>query len=393
MIKESSQNIYNVLKEIPVRATRAEINLDNLIYNLDNIKKRTNKKICAVVKADAYGHGLECIKELERNNVDYFAVAFLEEAIRLRKKGITLPIMLLGHTFENRVEELIEYNIEPTVFSYDFAKALSDKAIEMNTVHPIHLKIETGMGRIGIDWKKAYEEIERINALPGIEIKGIFTHFATADEEDKAFSREQLKRFKTVIEKLEKNNIHIPIKHIENSAAIIDMEEELFDMVRPGIILYGYYPSKEVKRENLPIKPVMNFKTKITQIKDLEIGDSIGYGRSFIAKEPMRVATLPIGYADGYSRILSHKGAYVLINDTKCPVLGNICMDQLVVDITGLDNIQVGDDVELFGENLSGENVADLLGTIPYEITCMVNKRVPRVSFKNNGYYVISEEY
>lgn len=366
--------------EMPLRATCAQINLERLRNNFRNIKNRVgDKKICSVVKADAYGHGFSCIEALIQEGTDYLAVAFLEEGIVIREQtDAEIPIMLLGHTFEDRCRELIEYKIEPTVYQYDFAKALSEEAVRAQTTVPVHIKIETGMGRIGIDWKEAAREIQRISQLPGIEIKGIFTHFATADEADKTFTQTQLDRFNQVLAELKDLGISIPIRHIDNSAGIMDFDHRDFDMVRPGIILYGHYPSEEVNKENLEVKPVMTFKTRVTHIKDLEPGESVGYGRTFMATEPRRVATLPVGYADGYSRILSHKNTDVYIHGKRAPVLGNICMDQTVIDITDIPEVRIGDEVELFGDHITAEEIAEKLGTISYEVTCMINKRVPR---------------
>lgn len=371
---------------LPIRPTRAEISLDNLIFNLNNIKEKANgKMVCAVVKADAYGHGFTSIEEIYKQGVDYLAIAFVDEGKTLRKKGITnIPILILGASLDNQIEDIIEYDLEPAVFNYDFAKKLSDSAVKHKTIVPIHIKLETGMGRIGIDYKIAVDEIIKISKLPGINIKGIFSHFCTADETDKTFTKIQLERFSSVLKELKEIGIEIPIKHIENSAALIDFDDIDFNMVRPGIILYGHYPSDEVNFGNLEIKPVMKFLTKVVHIKEIEPGDSIGYGRSYIAEEKKKVATLPVGYADGYSRILSHKNTHVSCNNNRLPVLGNICMDQTVVDITEVPNIELKSDIELFGEKITAEEIAKKLGTINYEVTCLVNKRVPRIYIKNN---------
>lgn len=369
------------LCEMPVRPTRAVISLDNFLHNYQQIKKRAaGKKICGVVKADAYGHGLDCVELLQDEGVDCLAVAFIEEGIALRQRGIDrVPILILGHTAAERADELIEWDITPAVYQYDVARAISDAALAQGRRHPVHIKVETGMGRIGIDWQEAAREIEKIAALPGIRVEGLFTHFATADEADKTFTHEQLRRFATVVKELEARGIDIPVRHVENSAALMDFEHNVFDMVRPGIILYGHYPSDAVKKGNLDIRPVMRLMSKVTHIKTLKPGDSVGYGRAYTAAEPRLAATVPVGYADGYSRILSGKGTEVYIGGHRAPVIGNICMDQCVVDITDVPGVKVGDDVELFGEHISAEEIAGKLGTISYEVTCMVNKRVPRV--------------
>lgn len=381
------------IDNFPLRPTRAEISIDNLLYNLENIKKKSqNKKICAVVKADAYGHSFHTINALEEAGVDYFAVAFLDEAIALRQKGITkTPILILGYSDENTIDYLIDFNITPTVFNIDFAKALSDKAVKKDKIVPIHVKVDTGMGRIGFNYKEVAEKIEELIKLPGIKVEGIFTHFATADEKDKSFTNKQLKRFNRVLEEIKRKGIEIPIRHAENSAAIIDFNDIDLNMVRPGIILYGLYPSDEVDHE-FKLKPVMSLLTKITQIKDLYPGDSVGYGRRFIADKVTKVATLPLGYADGFSRILSGNDAQVLVNDNRCSILGNICMDQTVVNIDKVEEAELKDDVEIFGENIPVEELAQKLGTINYEVTSQINKRVPRVIKRGNQIIAIENQ-
>jgi len=372
-----------IVMEMPAhRLTWAEINLDNAVLNLNSIKKRVGPgaRIIGVVKADAYGHGVEMIQTLQDEGVDMMAVAFLDEAVALRQKGIDrCDVMLLGYTPKEEISELVEWDIQPAVYQYDFAKALSDYCVSQGCVLPIHVKVDTGMGRIGFRWEEAADEIERIAALPGIKLYGMFTHFATADCEDKAFTQLQMQRFLDVDRELKKRGVHIPFKHVENSAAIIDFGKTVFQGVRPGIILYGLYPSEEVKKENLPLRPVMSFKTRIVHLKTIHPGDSLGYGRKYIATEDRRIATLPVGYADGYTRMLSGKGTEVWINGHRAPVVGNICMDQCTVDVTDLKDVKLYDEVELFGEHLPVEELADKLGTINYELVCMVNKRVPRV--------------
>ena len=366
----------------PHRPTWAEINLENLLFNLEQIKKAVGPeaKIMGVVKADAYGHGVDVAELLQDEGVPYLGVAFLDEAIALRQKGIDrCDLFILGHTGEDQIPELVEWDVTPGVYQYEFAKALSDYCVANGSVHPVHIKVDTGMGRIGFRWDEAAEEIEKVAALPGIRIEGLYTHFATADAADKDFTHLQLTRYAQVVKALSDKGIEIPLKHVENSAAIIDFDKTVFNMVRPGIILYGHYPSDEVKKDKLALKPVMSFKTKIVHIKTIHEGDSVSYGRRFIAERDRRIATLPVGYADGYTRMLSGKGAEVLINGKRAPVVGNICMDQCMVDITDLEGVSLYDEVELFGENLPAEELAEKLETISYELLCMVNKRVPRI--------------
>jgi alanine racemase len=364
------------------RPTWAEIDLENLIYNLNGIKKRVGPgaKIIGVVKADCYGHGIEVAETLQDEGIDTMAVAFLDEAIALRQKGIDrADIMLLGYTGVESISELVDWDIQPAVYQYDFAKALSDYCTAQHQVHAVHVKVDTGMGRIGWRWEEAVDEILKVAALPGIKIHGIFTHFATADCADKTFTHLQLERYTRVIKALKDKGLDIPLKHVENSAAIIDFDKTIFNGVRPGIILYGLYPSDEVKKDRLPLKPVMTFKTRIVHLKTIHAGDSLGYGRAYIATEDRRIATLPVGYADGYTRMLSGKGVDVIIRGKRAPVVGNICMDQCTVDVTDIPDAALLDEVELFGEHLPVEELADKLGTINYELVCMVNKRVPRV--------------
>lgn len=375
------------------RPTWVEIDLDAIAHNIEEIKKliKNKRKIMGVVKADAYGHGaVEVAKTLLMHGVEYLAVAMVDEALVLRKAGVDCPILVLGYTPEQQVNKLIKWDITQTIYSENMVDFIHKVAVLQNKIVKVHIKVDTGMGRIGFKSKDEILKILRkIGNLPKLEVQGIFTHFATADEEDKSFAQNQLKTFRDICNFLEKENIHIPIKHIANSAAIIDMEDTYFNMVRPGIILYGLYPSEEVFKEKISLKPSMTFKTKIVHIKKIDKDTSIGYGRKYIAPEERRIATLPVGYADGYSRMLSGK-AEVLAQGKKVPVVGNICMDQCMIDITNHPKVQMGDEVTLFGQGMTVEEVAQKLGTINYEVLCMVNKRVPRVYIKNKEIMKIS---
>jgi len=371
------------MDDLAIRSTWAEINLDALTHNYEEIRTIVGPdvRILGVVKADAYGHGsVECAKTLCDAGVDMLAVAFIDEAIALRQGGITEEILLLGYTPETAIPELIRWDVTPGVYQMAFAKALAEHCQEAGITHPVHVKVDTGMGRIGFDWTKAAKEIEAMNALQGIEIQGLYSHFSTADAFDKTYSMKQVDRFKKVIAELVEKDIHIPIKHIANSAGIFDLEGVHFDMVRPGIILYGLYPSKEVDRSKIDLKPVMTLKSTIVHLKIIHQGDSVSYGNHFVAEEDRLIGTLPIGYGDGYTRMLTGK-ANVWIKGEIAPVVGNICMDQCMVDLTEVKEVNLYDEVEIFGENLSADLLAEALGTINYEITCMVNKRVPRVYF------------
>lgn len=373
------------MKELALRPTWAEIDLDALTSNYEEIRRIVgpNVKILGVVKADAYGHGsLECARTLCDAGVDMLAVAFIDEAIALRQGGITEQILLLGYTAKEHIPDLIRWDVIPGVYQLDFAEALSEHCREIGIRHPIHIKIDTGMGRIGIGWREAAKEIEVMNQLDGIELQGLFTHFSTADAADKTHTQEQIRRYQQVLLELAEKNIHIPIKHMANSAGIFDVEGVHFDMVRPGIILYGLYPSAEVDRSKIGLKPVMTLKSTIVHLKTLHPGETVSYGNRFVAKEDRIVGTLPIGYADGYTRMLNGR-ARVFISGQLVPVVGSICMDQCMIDLTEVEEVCLYDEVELFGNNISADVLADALGTINYEITCMVNKRVPRVFIKD----------
>jgi alanine racemase len=369
----------------------AEINLDNIAHNVREIRKIVNKRaeVMGVVKADAYGHGvMEVTRTLLDNGVSRLAVSMLDEAIQLRRNGIDIPILILSYTDPVRAEDIINYNVTQTVFSHDLAEALSDAAVRLGHKVKVHIKIDTGMTRVGfMPGYNAVKNVVAISKLPGIIIEGLFTHFASADEKDKSYSYMQLERFMSICTELQRIGIHIPIKHVANSAAIIEFPEMHLDMVRHGIILYGYYPSSEVNKHKLLLKPAMTLKANVILVKEVENNTSVSYGRVFTTKRRSRIATIPIGYADGYSRLLTGK-ANVLINGELAPVVGTICMDQCMVDITDIDgNVKVGDEVVLFGKQMEKEikveELANLIGTINYEIISVVGKRIPRVYLHN----------
>ena len=372
------------------RRTVAEIDLDALDYNIKSIKKRVPEgtKILGTIKADGYGHGaLEVAQVLRDNGVDMFSVALLDEAVHLRKNGVTEPILILGFTPAHCAEELVKYDIIQTVSSLEEAQAVSAAAVKLEKKAKIHIKIDTGMGRLGFfPCKKAVEEIQKISQLEGVEIDGMFTHFAISDCADKTFTSVQKDKFLYMVKELEKCGITISHKHCANSAGIMDFDDLFLDLVRPGIILYGLYPSNEVLKDNLPLKPSMSLKTQVAFIKEVEGETSIGYGRTYYTQGKRKIATLPVGYADGFCRLLSNKG-FVIIHGQKAPIVGRICMDQCMVDITGIDNVCVEDEVVLMGtmgsEEVSADTIAELIGTINYEVVCMIDKRVPRVYIKN----------
>jgi len=369
----------------------AEINLDNIAHNVREIRRITNKKaeIMGVVKADAYGHGvMGVVRTLLDNGVTRLAVSMLDEAIQLRKFGIEVPILILSYTDPIRAEEIILNDVTQTVFSHELAKALSDAAVKLGKKAKIHIKIDTGMTRVGfMPGYSAVKNVVEISKLPGIIIEGLFTHFASADEKDKSYTYMQFERFMSICSELGRIGVHIPVKHVCNSAGLMEFPEMHLDMVRPGIIMYGLYPSEEVDKSKISLKPAMTLKANVILVKEVEKNTCISYGRIFTTKRDSKIATIPIGYADGYSRLLNNKGK-VLINGEFAPVVGRICMDQCMVDVTDLrSEVHVGDEVVIFGrqgENeITVEEVARDMGTINYEVVCVVGKRIPRVYLKD----------
>ncbi len=367
----------------------AQVSLDAIASNLKNIRKITNEnaKIMAVVKADAYGHGfLQIAKTLLENGADAFAVAMFDEAKQLRSRGIDVPILILGNTNRDLCEDLIDYDVMPTVFSYDMAKAMSDAAVKKNMDAKIHIKLDTGMSRIGFlcDEKNAdlaIDEIKRIASLPNIEIDGIFTHFACADEPEKEYTDMQFERFMSVCDRLQSDGINIGKRHVCNSASLVLYPHMHLDMVRPGVILYGLHPS-QLTEGKIELESAMSLKARVTLVKKIAEKIGVSYGKEYIAEPEMKLATIPIGYADGYSRILAGK-AGMIYKGKIFPVVGRICMDQCMIDATNADNINVDDIVTIMGEDggacISAADLASYMGTINYEIVCLIGKRMPRV--------------
>lgn len=372
-----------------MRPVWAEIDLDILANNMRNIKKLAgDKEVMAVVKADAYGHGaLDVAPCLLENGASKLAVAMLTEAIELRNNNITAPIMILGYTPIYLGEELIKYNIEQTIYDLNYAKELSNLAIKLNKKAKIHIALDTGMGRIGfLPTDESFNAICEICNLPGLNVIGIFTHFSSSDEKNKEYTQYQFNQIYNFIERLEINEINIPLKHASNSAAIIDLPNTYLDAVRAGIILYGYYPSDEVKKDNLSIKPALTLKAKIAHVKELDSGMYISYNRTFKTSRKSKIATIPIGYADGYIRTLKHE-AKVIVNGQLAPIVGNICMDQFMIDVTDIDNVKSGDEVILLGESnevkFNADDLAKCMNSINYEVLCLLKNRVPRAYIKN----------
>lgn len=370
---------------------KAVVSLDAIAHNFEEMKKNIadGTKIVAVIKADGYGHGAEAIARLIEG-YEYiwgFAAATAEEAIQLKDAGVKKPVLILGLVFEEYFQELIQKEVRMTVCDYDMAKALSEEAVRQGRQVHIHIGLDTGMSRIGFaDKPESVEEIKRIAALSNIEIEGMFTHFARADETDKSPAEDQLKRYLAFVELLEKAGVQIPLKHCSNSAGIIRMPEANLNMVRAGITIYGIYPSAEVERDIVKLIPAMELKSHVAFVKDLPAGTAISYGGTFASETDLRVATIPVGYADGYPRTLSNKG-WVLIHGQKAPILGRICMDQFMVDVTHIADVKHGDEVTLIGKDgdecIHIDELGDLSGRFSYEFACDISKRVPRVYIKD----------
>lgn len=369
-----------------------EIDLDAIRHNTQEIRKHTSRQaeIIGVVKADGYGHGaVEVSRCILENGVTRLAVSQLDEAIQLRQHGITAPILLLSDLEPERTEGLLAYDVAQIVFTREFAEDLSKKATALGKIAKIHIKLDTGMGRVGFRAEEpaTVEEILAISQLPGLCIEGIFTHFAVSDEDgatEVAYTKQQFALFQQVCDALDARGLHIPFRHVANSAAILRYPEMHLDGVRAGIILYGFHPS-EVTRTIMDLHPAMTFKARLTSVKKVPAGTSLSYGCTYTTKRESVIATVPVGYADGYFRALSNK-ASVLIHGARVPICGRVCMDQFMVDVTDLvacgQDILVGDEVVLMGhqgeESISAEELADLCDTINYEVICSPGKRVPK---------------
>lgn len=371
----------------------AEIDLDAICQNVSAMKKNIaqDTKILAVIKTDAYGHGaIPIAKELENmNDVFGFAVATAEEALDLRKNDIKKPILILGYTFPGNYEELIKNHISMAIFREDSLLEIAQVAKNIGQTASVHIKVDTGMGRIGV--RPDDEGINfagKILENDNLYLEGVFTHFAKADEENKDFTFGQIRKFNDFVKKIEDNyGYSIPMKHASNSAGIIDIKEANMDLVRAGIILYGLWPSDEVSKQEIDLKPALSLYSTIVFLKEIEEGTSVSYGGKFVADKKMKVATIPVGYGDGYPRSLSGKG-YVLINGKKAPILGRVCMDQFMVDVTHIEDAKMGDKVTLIGTDMSEcitvEELGELADKFNYEFVCGLSKRIPRTFVKNN---------
>lgn len=357
----------------------AKINVENLKHNYRELKKVTgNKEVICIVKADAYGHGaVICSNVLQEAGAKYFAVASIDEAEELRLNGIEQNILILGYIPVERISEIFKYKLIACIYSMPFAESLNEYAVKNNLTADVHIKINTGMNRLGFTGKNtAIEHILNIEKMQGLNIAGIFTHYATADEADLTYTKMQLDKFTEIIKELEKLNIKPDMIHVSNSAAILNFDSPIGNAVRPGFALYGLCSADEMNGADL--KPVMSFCSQVANTHALHKGETTSYGRKYTAENERRIATISAGYADGYFRLLSNK-AEVFINGKRAKVLGTICMDMFMVDITDIDDVKVGDEVELFGCNIPAKELADIVGTIAYEVTCAISKRVKRV--------------
>ena len=366
---------------------RALVSLDAIAHNFREMKKniRNHAGIVAVIKADGYGHGAVPIAHLMEKDEQIwgFAVATAEEALELREAGVKKPVLILGITFEEDYPELVAQEIRPAVCDFDSARLLSREARRQGKTVHIHLAVDTGMTRIGFaDVPESIEVIREIARLDNLEIEGLFTHFARAYEYDRSPALVQLERYERFAGALEHAGISIPLRHCSNSAGIIRVPEAHLSLVRAGITIYGLYPSGEVERDIVKLIPAMELKSCVTFVKTVAPGTAVSYGGTYVAPEEIRVATIPVGYADGYPRLLSNKGQ-VLIRGQRAPILGRVCMDQFMVDVTGIPGVIPGDEVTLIGrdgeEQITMEELGELSGRFPYEFACDISKRVPRI--------------
>lgn len=369
-----------------IRPAWVEINRKKAIHNFLEVRRAVgpNVKVCAVVKADSYGMGsVELSKMYLENGVDMLAVAVISEAFELREEIKGTDILVLGYTPEEFYDDAINNNITLAIYDYNLAEKLNTVAKSLNKKAKVHIKVETGMNRLGfLPTEENADKVAQIAKLENISIEGAFSHQAKADEKDKTTAHKQAERFISFIKMLEARDVTIPVKHIANSATIIDLPEYYFDMVRPGIILSGFYPSDEVKMDYLKCEICVTLKARVANVKTIESGEGVGYGHLFSTTKSTVVGTIPLGYADGYSRLLSNKG-YIVVKGIKCPILGKVCMDQFMVDLTNVDNPQIGDEAIIYGDGTDGamtaEDVANMRGTISYEVLTNLGKRLPRI--------------
>ena len=365
----------------------AKIDLDAVAWNMEQMKKNLKEgtEMVAVIKTDGYGHGAVQVASM-LESYDYvwgYAVATLDEAVVLRAAEIQKPILVLGCIFPDQYWEMLKYEIRMNVYTKEMAEAISALAVEKGEQAYVHIKLDTGMARLGFSAEESsIEEIKEIAELPNLVLEGVFTHFAKADEEDKTFTMMQLEKFEWMTQRLEEEGVTFPYVHASNSAGIIDVRRADYNLVRAGIAIYGLYPSEEVDKEKVQLKPALSLKSHIAFVKDIPAGTPVSFGGDFVSEHQMRIATIPIGYGDGYPRSLSDTG-YVLIRGKKAPIIGRICMDQFMVDVSDIPEVKFGDKVTLIGrdqeEYLPVEKLSELSGRFNYEFVCDLGKRIPRV--------------
>ncbi len=377
----------------------AQIDLDAIEYNIDQMQRNMEPdvKMFAVIKTDGYGHGAVPIARLleDRKQILGYAVATLEEALILRRCGIKKKILILGYTFPEQYEQLVKADVSPVVFRYDMAKAMSDTAGRLNRKVKMHLKLDTGMRRIGLQPdEEGFLEAKKILSLPNLHAEGIFTHFAKADEKDKTSACEQLRIYRDFVDRLERAGFSFDIHHCANSAGIIDMKDAHMDAVRAGISLYGLYPSGQVNKRAVPLKPALSLKSRVVHVKTVPSGLAVSYGGTYVTDRTTVIATIPVGYGDGYPRMLSNKG-YVLIRGKRAPIIGRVCMDQFMVDVTDIPGVSMGDPVTLIGTDgeasVSVDELGDLCGRFSYEFLCDLGKRIPRI-YSRHGEWVAKRD-
>ena len=364
--------------------TIAEVDLDAIRNNCRAVRDRVGSdvRVMPVVKANAYGHGaVKVTKAVLEAGADMLAVARIEEALELREAGVDAPVLILGCSPPEAAREMVDNDVTATVCDLEFARALSASAQTLGKAANTHVKIDTGMGRIGVGADDAIEFILSIRSLPGIHVEGVFTHFPSADEDDSGFTEGQIGRFRGLLEELGRRGARPPIAHAANSGGILDHPESYFDMVRPGLLVYGVYPSSRVSR-SVTVTPALAFKTRVAFRKQIAPGETVSYGRTFRAEHRTTVATIPVGYADGLSRHLSNRGC-ALLRGRRVPIIGRVCMDQTMLDVSDVADAQKGDEVVLYGSQdglrISVEEIAELTGTVPHDVLCAVGPRVPRV--------------
>ena len=375
--------------------TYVKIDLDAIASNIDAVREKAGVQVMAVIKADAYGHGAIQVARLLQDKCDFFGVSSILEAMELRRAGFYSPILILGHTPVSAFPAAVQAEIRPTIFHYEDALALSNEAARQEKTAAFHFAVDTGMSRIGFQVTEEDADLcAKIAELPYLQAEGIFSHFATADCQDLTKSHHQAELFDHFVEMLEARGVKIPLRHMDNSAGLMNFENH-YEMVRSGIVTYGLYPSEEVAKEQLNIRPALQWLSRVTHVKELPAGREISYGGTYVTTKPTRVATVPVGYADGYRRSLSGK-FYVLIRGKRAPILGRVCMDQMMVDVTDIPGITLNDKVVLVGrsgeEQITVEQIAAAADSFNYEFICGISRRVPRV-YSRAGKTVHSVHY